>query len=64
MKGEKSMGGLSIVILMSILTIMFFMFLAIFLLMVVYTVISYVFESISIMCMYKNIFDKIKGIFS
>lgn len=58
MKGEKSMGGLSIVILMSILTIMFFIFLAIFLLMVVYTVISYVFESISIMCMYKNIFDK------
>ena len=49
------MGGISVLILMGILSFMFFTFVAIFLAIVVYTVITYIFESIAIMSMSKNL---------
>ena len=49
------MGGISILILMSILSFMFFAFVAIFLLIIIYSLIAYIFESISIMRMAQNL---------
>ena len=49
------MGGISVLFLMSILSFMFFTFIAIFLGIIVYLIITYIFESISIMCMNKNL---------
>ena len=55
------MGGISVLVLMSILSFIYLFFIAIFIAGVLYIIISYVFESISIMCMsekmgYKNNF--------
>lgn len=49
------MGGISVLILMGILSFIFFAFIAIFLAIIVYVIIAYIFESISIMCMCKNL---------
>lgn len=49
------MGGISVLFLMSILSFMFFTFIAIFLAIIVYVIITYIFESISIMNMSKNL---------
>ena len=49
------MGGISVFILMAILSFMFFTFVAIFLAIVVYTAITYIFESIAVMSMSKNL---------
>lgn len=49
------MGGISVLLLMSILSFLFFIFIAIFLAIIVYVIITYIFESISIMCMSKNL---------
>ena len=48
------MGGFSIVVLMSILSFIYLFFIAIFVSVVLYIMISYTFQSISIMCMSKN----------
>lgn len=48
------MGGFSVVVFMSILSFIFLFLIAIFAVIVLYTIISYIFESISIMCMSKN----------
>ena len=49
------MGGFSVVVLMGILSFMFLFFIAIFIAAILYTIISYIFQGISIMCMSKNI---------
>lgn len=49
------MGGISVLFLMSILSFMFFIFIAIFLAIIIYAMITYIFESISIMSMIKNL---------
>ena len=49
------MGGISVLILMTILSFIFFIFVAAALAIIVYTVITYIFESISIMCICKNL---------
>lgn len=49
------MGGISVLFLMSILSFIFAMFLAIFLAIIIYKIAVYFFESVSIMCMCKNL---------
>lgn len=49
------MGGISVLLLMGFLSFMFFTFVAIFLAIIVYEIIAYIFESITIMCMSKNL---------
>lgn len=49
------MGGISVLFLMSILSFMFFTFIAIFLAIIFYVIVTYIFESISIMGMSKNL---------
>lgn len=49
------MGGISVLILMGILSFMFFTFIAIFLAIIVYVVITYIFESITVMSISKNL---------
>ena len=49
------MGGISVLFLMSILSFMFFIFVTIFLATILYAVMTYIFESISIMCICKNL---------
>ena len=55
------MGGLSVIFLMSILSFIYFFFIAIFIFVVLYTVVSYTFESISIMTMGKSVGYKNSG---
>lgn len=49
------MGGISVLFLMSILSFMFFTFIAIFLAIIIYVIMTYIFESISIMCISKKL---------
>lgn len=49
------MGGISVLFLMSILSFMFLTFIAMFLAIIIYVIMNYIFESISIMCMSKNL---------
>lgn len=55
------MGGISVILLMGILSAIFYIFLAIFLLIVIYQIMTYVFESIAIMEMSKNLEYKAVG---
>ena len=48
------MGGISVVVLMSILSFIYLFFIAMFVGVLLYIIISYIFEGISIMCMSKN----------
>lgn len=49
------MGGISVLFLMSILSFMFLTFIAMFLAIIIYVIMTYIFESISIMCISKNL---------
>ena len=49
------MGGMSVLILMGILSFIFYALLACFLIIVIYIIISYIFESIALMNMSKNL---------
>ena len=48
------MGGISVVVLMSILSFIYLFFIAMFVGVLLYIIISYIFECISIMSMSKN----------
>lgn len=51
----RDMGGLSILIIMGLLTSIFLFFMAIFLFIVIYTVISYIFESMAVVDMSRHL---------
>ena len=51
------MGGISVLILISILSAIFYFFVAIFLILMAYLLFTYVFESIALMQIYKNAHD-------
>ena len=55
------MGGISVLLLMGILSAIFFIFLAIFIVIVIYQIITYIFESFAIMEMGKNLQYKVVG---
>lgn len=55
------MGGISVLLLMGILSAIFFIFLAIFIVIVIYQIITYIFESFAIMEMGKNLQYKAVG---
>lgn len=55
------MGGISVILLMGILSVVFYIFLAIFLLIVIYQIITYIFESLAIMEMSKSLQYKAVG---
>ena len=55
------MGGISVILLMGILSAIFYIFLAIFLLIIIYQIMTYIFESIAIMEMSKNLEYKAVG---
>ena len=48
------MGGISVLILLGILSVIFYIFIAIFFLIVIYLVITYIFESLALARMCKN----------